>query len=505
MILCFACIDITYPSIIIGMNDNHKDKSIWETRPPEDLRRYGALEGDLRTDVLVIGGGMAGYLTAYRLAATGRKVTLVEGYRLFSGTTAKSTAKITYHQGEVYPTLVKNYGSEVAAMYYAAQCDGMRGYYELVKRHCIDCDWQMLDSYVYSRREEQTEKLLDAMLKAGIACRSEKLEYGGSAVSAVKAENQFSFDPLRFLRALPVNFDIYENTRVIAMDAENRLAVTPNGNIKADTIVVATRYPIIDSHGSYFFKLRPSMSYTIAVKGAQADATYLDIRENGLSIRPYGGGVTIGGCDRRTGTKGNDAFAELERSAAEFFPGKEIEARWSAQDGVTFDGLPYIGSYSPELRGVYVIAGFGKWGMANSMVAANLITDLVEGRREDYAEIFSPSRKTKGAAGGYVRHAFRSAAYIVLGNLHYPLVTARKIRAGEGKVVNLNGKKRAVYKEADGRLFAIEAMCPHLHAELKWNPLACTWDCPCHGSRFDRYGNVLCAPAVRSCKGHKGK
>lgn len=486
------------------MNDNYNDKSIWETRPPEELRRYGALEGDLRTDVLVIGGGMAGYLTAFRLAETGRKVTLVEGYRLFSGTTAKSTAKITYNQGEIYTTLVKNYGNETAAMYYAAQCEGMRRYYELVKRYCIDCDWQILDSYVYSRRDDKAEKLLDAMLKAGIPCRSTKLSYNGNDVSAIKTESQYSFDPLRFLRALPVNFDIYENTRVIAMDAENRIAVTANGNIKADSIVVATRYPIIDSHGSYFFRLRPSMSYTIAVKGASADATYLDLRENGLSVRPYDGGVTIGGCDRRTGTKGKDAFAELESRAAEFFPGKEIETRWSGQDGVTFDGLPYIGTYSPELRGVYVIAGFGKWGMANSMVASDIVTDLIEGRREDYAEIFSPSRKVKGAAGGYIRHAFRSAAYIVLGNLHYPLVTSRKISAGEGKVVNINGKKRAVYKESDGRMYAIEAMCPHLHAELKWNSLTRTWDCPCHGSRFDRYGNVLCAPAVRSCKGHKG-
>ncbi len=476
--------------------------SVWQSAD-SDVRRYPRLTENISANALVVGGGIAGYLTAYRLAEAGRKVVLIEGYRLFCGTTGHTTAKITYHQGGVYPKLVRSYGVSVAKRYYEAQTSGMRDILALKEEHAIDCDWRVLDGYIYSSESsEAVQRIYCAMSDAGIGSVLEHAETPAGDFLTVRAPGQYAFNPLRFLRALPVRFDIYENTRALRFDVGKKTVYTEEGSVHADFIVIATRFPAIDSHGSYFLKLRPSMSYTVAVSGASANATYLDAREDGLSIRPYDGGVTVGGFDRRTGTGDMHALLGLRAAASRMFGDRSVAAEWAAQDCMTFDGIPYVGYYSPELRDIYVIAGFNKWGMANSATAARLISDLADGRENPFEELYSPTRRRKGCAGGFIRNAARSAAYLIAGNLHYPLSTAKSIAPGEGKVVRLHGKKRAVYKEPGGRLYATEAMCPHLHAELKWNAETQTWDCPCHGSRFDRFGNVISAPALCGLKSH---
>ncbi len=476
--------------------------SVWQ-KSDVSVRRYPRLTGDISVGALVIGGGIAGYLAAYRLAESGRKTVLIEGYRLFSGTTAGTTAKITYHQGNIYPKLAKNYGERFARMYYDSQCEGMSDILSLATEHDIDCGLKSVDSYVYSsENSEETQKLYGTMSDIGAKTALVRAETPAGSVLAVRAEGQYIFHPLRFLRSLPAHFDIYENTRALSVDTERKIVRTEEGSVHADVIVVATRYPIVDSYGAYIYKLRPSMSFTIAVEGASADATYLDIREDGLSVRPYDGGVTVGGFDRRTGTGDERAFLGLRAAAAHMFGSRPVETQWAAQDCVSFDGLPYVGRYAKGLKDIYVITGFGKWGMANSAVAARLIADLADGRDNAYEKLFSPLRGRKGVFLGTLRNVFRSAAYLISGNLHFPLKTARSVAPGEGKVVRLSGKKRAVYKESDGKLYAFDAMCPHKHAELRWNSETKTWDCPCHGSRFDRYGNLISAPALRSCESH---
>ncbi len=476
--------------------------SVWQMTD-SGVKSYPRLRENISVNALVIGGGIAGYLTAYKLASTGRKTVLIEGYKLFSGTTGHTTAKITYMHGDVYSKLLKNYGVSVAKRYYEAQRCGMDAIKKLRDEYDIDCDWQVLTGNVYSSESsEVTQKIYCAMSDIGVKVALKRVETPVGSALAVQAPAQYAFHPLKFLRALPVNFDIYENTRAVNIDVSKKTVYTEEGGIHADIIVVATRFPIIQSHGSYFLKVRPSMSYTAAVKGPILDGTYLDAREDGLSIRPYKGGVTVGGFDRRTGTGDDRAFYGLLSAVSRMFGEREIIAEWAAQDCMSFDGIPYVGYYSPELRDIYVITGFNKWGMANSATAAMLISDLADGKENPYEELYSPLRKRRGVAGEFLRNTVRSAAYLITGNLHFPLSTARSIMPGEGKIVRLHGKKRAVYKEPDGRLYATEAMCPHLHAELRWNSETKTWDCPCHGSRFDRYGNILSAPSVRSCKPH---
>ena len=497
-----ARVKAEYFSLIWVKCPDMEDISIWQ-KSDADVKHYPRLRENLSVNALVIGGGIAGYLAAYKLASTGRRTVLIEGYRLFSGTTGRSTAKITYLQGDIYHRLMGSYGVSVAKKYYEAQRDGMEMIRSLVKEHDISCDWRVLDGCVYSSTDsEETQKIYCAMSDIGIKVSLKREDTPAGSTLAVCASQQYAFNPLAFLRSLPATFDIYENTRALKVDVTKKTVYTEEGSIHADLIVVATRFPVIDSHGSYYLKLRPSMSYTVAVEGAGVGMTYLDAREDGLSVRPYGGGVTIGGFDRRTGTGDGSAFDGLRAAAGRMFGARRICAEWAAQDCMTFDGLPYVGYYSPELRDIYVITGFNKWGMANSAVAAKLISALADGSEDPYEELYSPLRRRRGVAGGFIRNAARSAAYLIAGNLHFPLVTARSVAPGEGKVVRLHGKKRAVYKETDGRLYATEAMCPHLHAELKWNAETRTWDCPCHGSRFDRYGNILSAPAVNSCKTH---
>ena len=234
--------------------------SVWQMTD-SGVKSYPRLRENISVNALVIGGGIAGYLTAYKLASTGRKTVLIEGYKLFSGTTGHTTAKITYMHGDVYSKLLKNYGVSVAKRYYEAQRCGMDAIKKLRDEYDIDCDWQVLTGNVYSSESsEVTQKIYCAMSDIGVKVALKRVETPVGSALAVQAPAQYAFHPLKFLRALPVNFDIYENTRAVNIDVSKKTVYTEEGSIHADIIVVATRFPIIQSHGSYFLKVRPSMS-----------------------------------------------------------------------------------------------------------------------------------------------------------------------------------------------------------------------------------------------------
>ena len=285
------------------------------------------------------------------------------------------------------------------------------------------------------------------------------------------------------------------------IDPKKKILRTDGGSIYAKKIIVATHYPMINSHGGYFMKLRQSMSYTIAVSGKGAEDMYLDEREDGLSVRPYAEGTLLGGGDHRTGRIDDKRhFAALESSADKLFGRKNVTHRWCAEDVMTFDGMPMAGKYSKSLEGIYVVTGFNKWGMTNAMVCASVLTDLLLGKENPYAEIFSPQRHIKKSFGDFVSNALTNVGGIFLGYCRITLKTAKDVPAGSGMIVFHHGKKRAVYRDLSGELHVIGNKCPHMHCELKWNGETNTWDCPCHGSRFDIYGNVISEPSTKSCK-----
>lgn len=425
-------------------------RSLWKVTA--SLPEFPELVGDVRTDVLIIGGGIAGILTAYLLHEKGVKYVLVEKGRICSGTTGNTTAKITFQHGLIYDKILKSDGTEAARKYLAANRAAFDKYAELCGK--TNCDYEIKDNYVYSTDDRRKlEKEVEALEKIGyIADLCENVPLPVKTVGAVKFPDQAQFNPLKFLSSVAEGLNIYENTFVREM--RGNTAVTDKGKIRADTVIAATHFPFINKHGSYFLKLYQHRSYVIALENAQdVNGMYVDECDTGLSFRNYEGLLLLGGGGHRTGKKGGN-WAELRAFAAKKYPDSREKHFWATQDCMSLDGIPYIGRYSAKTHGFYVASGFNKWGMTGSMTAAMLLSDMILGKRNGFASVFDPSRS---------------------------IVKPQLFINGAEAVCNLltPSKKR----------------CPHLGCALKWNEAERSWDCPCHGSRFTEHGSVLDNPA----------
>ena len=425
--------------------------SIW--KQDINLPQFPKLYGDISTDVLVIGGGIAGILTAYCLTQNGIDCVLVEKDRICGGTTGNTTAKITYQHGLIYNKIMKSHGLEGAEMYFNANRLAFDGIVSLCRD--IECDFQYRDNYVYSvddRRALENEVL--ALERIGVKAEiCDRPEIPVKTVGAVKFPRQAEFHPLKFLSAIVGKIKIFENTKVTELIGNT--AKTENGEIKAEKTVIATHFPILNKHGSYFLKLYQHRSYVIALKNAEnVGGMYVDESKTGFSFRNYNGLLLLGGGGHRTGKRGGN-WAELRRFADKVYPNSKEVGFWAAQDCMSIDSVPYIGEYSKNTPDLYVASGFNKWGMTGSMLAGMLLSDMISGKTPDYAAVFNPSRsilKPQLAVNG-----FESVT-----NLITP------------------AKKR----------------CPHLGCALKWNKAEHSWDCACHGSRFSEKGKVLDNPAT---------
>ena len=432
--------------------------SIW--LDSAELPRFPELKQDVKTDVLIIGGGMTGVLCAWMLKNAGVDCVLLEAARIGGGITKNTTAKITAQHGLIYHQLLRRFGPEKARMYLDANLDAV----EEFRRLCagIDCDHSQQDNFVFSRtdRKKLDEELaaLDALgYGAEFACG---LPLPFFTVGAVKFPKQGQFHPLKFLAAVSKGLPIYENTPV--RELGKGTAVTDHGTVQAEAIIVATHFPFLNKHGSYFLKLYQQRSYVLALENVpKLKGMYLEDVENGLSFRGYGDTLLLGGGGHRTGKSGGN-WKELENFAAARYPEAKILRRWATQDCMSLDGVPYIGQYSARTPGLYVATGYNKWGMTSAMAAARILTDKITGRENLYAPVFSPSRTI-------LRPQLAVNGWEAVSNLLTP------------------SQKR----------------CPHLGCALKWNPQEHSWDCPCHGSRFEYDGKLIDNPATGDLKDGK--
>ncbi|MGM9592581.1 MAG: FAD-dependent oxidoreductase [Oscillospiraceae bacterium] len=429
--------------------------SVW--KDDSKLPEFEKLRGDLKTDVLIIGGGMAGILCAYMLEKEGVDYALVEAETICSGITGNTTAKITSQHGLIYDKLVREFSVEQARMYLSANEAAIKKYRELCAD--IDCGFETKDSCVYSLSDRnKLEKEMAALGKIGYPAELiEKLSLPLKTVGAVKFSAQAQFDPLRFVSAIAKGLSIYEHTKVLELIGTK--ARTENGMITANTVVVTTHFPFINKHGSYFLKMYQHRSCVIALENAQdVGGMYVDEDKKGMSFRNYGGLLLLGGGGHRTGKQGG-GWSELESFAERNYPEAAEKYRWAAQDCMTLDGMPYVGHYSKKTPELLAATGFNKWGMSSAMVSATILTDMLLGRKNEYASLFSPSR-----------------------SILRPQLALNVLEAA----VNLltPSKKR----------------CPHLGCALKWNSQEHTWDCPCHGSRFTEDGKLIDNPATGDMK-----
>ena len=455
-----------------------------------------SLGGDLTVDAAVIGGGMAGVLTARALAGAGLHAVILEARTLGSGQTGNTTAKITAQHGLIYTRLIRQLGESRARLYARANQEAVEEYRRLA-RSGIRCDFMDCPAYLYSRSRELP------LVREDAACRALGLETAFTVTTtlpfpvkgAVRMERQAMLHPLKFLYGAAQGLEVYEHTPVLTAE-EDRLT-TPRGRVTARYVVFACHYPFVNFPGLYFARMHQERSYVAAVSGApQLDGIYYGVDPGGLSFRNAGAYLLVGGGGHPTG-KGAERspYDMLEDQAKAFWPQTVPAARWSAQDCVTLDGLPYIGVFSPSRPHWYVATGFQKWGMTASMVAADLISAQITGQEHPLSSVLSPRRFSWTAARSLAGESGRAAKGLLRGWLWRPGMSLDQLPAGQGAVVTWHGKKVAAYREPDGQVHLTSPRCAHLGCQLNWNPEEHTWDCPCHGSRFDCDGNLIDNPA----------
>ncbi|MBP3627535.1 MAG: FAD-dependent oxidoreductase [Clostridia bacterium] len=428
-------------------------KSVWQESIEKN--EFSTLNGDAKTKVLIVGGGIAGILTAYFLQKEGVPYILVEKGKICGLTTGNTTAKITYQHGLIYHKILKSYGTDGAKMYLEAGKAAFDEYRKLCEN--THCDYEIKDNFVYSIDDEKKlEKEMDALSKIGFnADFFTNLPLPIKTAGAVRFSNQAQFNPLKFLFHIAKGLNIYENTFV--REINQNTAITNRGKITAEKIIITTHFPFINRHGSYFLKLYQHRSYVMALKGAQnVGGMYVDDENTGLSFRNYKDMLLLGGGGHRTGKQGGN-WEELRRFAKENYPHSKEVCFWAAQDCMSLDDIPYIGNYSKNTPNLYTATGFNKWGMTSSMVSAMILRDMILERDNPFEEIFKPSR-----------------------SILKPQLLVNGIEA----VSNL--------------ICISDKRCPHLGCSLKWNKAERTWDCPCHGSRFTEKGTVIENPANKN-------
>lgn len=472
-------------------------ESIWSKTA--EVTAMPSLADNLETEVAVIGGGMAGILIAYFLQQEGKKVIVFEASRVGSGQTKNTTAKISSPHNLIYHKLIRDCGIEKARQYALANQKAIKAYQNLIDKYQIACHFEELPSYLYSvSKSESLEAEVKAAQKLGIHAEfTTHTELPFPVAGAAKFYGQAQFHPLEFLDAIIKELTIYENTRVKSVEGQE--IVTDSYVIHAEQIVFATHYPFINVPGYYFMRMHQERSYVLALENAaQLDGMYLGIdKDNSFSYRNYEDLLLIGDSGHRTGeNKAGGCYQKLWEEASRFWPGSRVSASWSAQDCMTLDGIPYIGQYSSQTPDWYVATGFGKWGMTSSMVSAMLISDLIMKRENPFMEVFSPQRfHLSASAKNAVTDGYKAAKGILYENLKIPKENIEELPLSHGGIVEYEGKKAGVYKNAEGEVFIVDTRCPHLGCQLEWNPDELSWDCPCHGSRFDYKGNLIDNPA----------
>lgn len=445
-------------------------ESIWtrDVTMPE----FPAVNRDMKVDVLIIGGGMAGLLCGCFLKEKDAKYAIVEKNRIAGGVTENTTAKITAYEPQIYSKLMKNFGTATAEAWLRANSAAVSRYRDMAQN--IDCDFQEKDHYIYTMHHHD-DLLEEVSVIEKIGGRAEYTEHVGIPSAprcAIKASGQAQFHPLRFAAKIAAGQTIYENSFAGDIRKERygyqvsvRGAEGKRFRINADRVIVATHFPYIDRFGMYFLKMYQQRSYVLALEAEQGQTQPLGGMYNGwgieednplnLSFRSCGNYLLMGGGGGRTGKK-NPSWDALRKAAAVFFPGYSEVAAWAAQDCMTLDGLPYIGEYARGKDGLLIASGFRKWGMTGAMTAALALTGDLD---KELADIFMPQRTI-----------FR-------------------------KQLLINGFESTV-----NMLRPTAPRCTHLGCALKWNRDEKTWDCGCHGSRFTKEGKVIDGPAQNNLK-----
>ena len=509
------------------------DKSYWISSWIENKKEYPKLQKEEETEIAIIGGGLTGLTTAYYLTKAGKKVILLEKDKICTHTSGNTTAKITSQHGLFYSYLIQSLGKSEAKQYLEANEMAIKNIANIIEEEKIECDFEWQDAYVFTQNSQDVEKIrkevqaleyldypCEFVESINVPIKEKQKEENENHINiqkkvsgAIKFENQAQFNPCLYAQGLANKIEerkgqIFENSKVVDIKKQGDFyeIITENARVKAKKVVIASHYPIINAPGFYFMKMYQVTSYLIAVETNESlfEGMYINSEDPTVSLRTakYGDKrlLIVGGMDHKTGAKIDlsNSYKRLEEVAKQIYPDAKVLYRWNTEDCISLDKIPYIGEFSNLWPNVYVGTGYKKWGMTSSNLAANIITDKILGKENPYEDVFKSTRlkpiKNYEELGNMIKEVSYSA---IINKLEKIDEYIKDVKQGEGKIVEVDGKKVGVYRNEEGKTYVVKPYCTHLGCELSWNNLDKTWDCPCHGSRFTFEGKSIYDPSIK--------
>jgi glycine/D-amino acid oxidase-like deaminating enzyme/nitrite reductase/ring-hydroxylating ferredoxin subunit len=493
-----------------------KTESIWSKSAP--LPKFSPLARNLKVDVVVVGAGIAGATAAYLFKRRGHRVALLERGRCVRGDTGATTAHLTCVTDLRLHALVRKFGKDHARAAWDAGLASLDQIVANIRGESIDCDFNWVPGYLHAAPDNAASARRGLMQDARLA---REFGFGAEFVEAVpyfgvpgmRLPHQARFQPLKYvaglLQAIAADGShVFESTEVTGF-SNNPLAVKAgNHQIHCSYIVLATHTPLMGNTGlaaATFFQTRlyPYTSYTFGAqvpKGSIPDALFWDTNDPYYYMRlqpqPRFDHVIFGGADHKTGQSADteSAYRQLESALRDRIPQAKPTHRWSGQVITTNDGLPFMGETAEHQ---FVITGCSGNGMTLGTIGGMMAVDAFEQRKSPWRELFDPHRKKVfGGTWNYLKEN-KDYPYYLLRDWLAPAAgqSPRQLKRNEGKILSLNGRKVAAYRDAQGQVTLRSPVCTHLKCIVAWNNAEQTWDCPCHGSRFTPTGEVLAGPA----------
>lgn len=492
--------------------------SVWSAS--FDVPDFPPLSQNLSTDVVIVGAGIAGMSVAYHLARAGRKVVVIDDGRLGGGITSRTTAHLTCAMDNTYGEVESRRGTEaikLAAESHSAAIDRIES---IVREESIDCDFERVDAYLFLPPGEKIQTLDDeqeAVLRAGVPIERlprAPLDFFDTG-PCIHYSNQGQFHPLKYIAGLARSIQrdggrIFCGTHVGHIEGGKQAhVVAGRWSVHAKAVVVATNSPVNDRLFIHT-KQAPYITYVIGARIPQGsvprglywdmDDPYHYVRVHNIEGRDI---LIVGGEDHKSGQADDieRRHARLEAWARKRFTMIEgVAFRWAGQVMESFDGLAFIGRNPGLQDNVYVVTGDTGMGMTHGTIAGMLISDLIVERENPWESLYDPSRKPLRAAGRFVKENANVAAQYVDWVAPGDETAADDIAPGSGAILRDGLKKIAVYRDPHGHAHTFSAACPHMGCIVQWNPTEKTWDCPCHGSRFDKQGTVINGPSNKNLR-----
>lgn len=498
--------------------------SYW-IKSTEKLGKAKKIDKDYEADVCIIGAGITGLSTGYYLSKRGLKVIIVDKDKIGEKASGNTTAKITLQHNLIYNYLIDTFDEDFAKGYYESNKQAISNIKNIIDTENIECDFEYVPNYVYTtdvneipkieKEVESINRLEHLSSEKNIAEFVKETELPFKVSAGIKIENQAQFHPRKYMFGLVEAIEKYKGlifTDSLVTDirrTEHGYITYANDNkIKSKYVVIASHYPFINFPGFYFSKMYQVTSYAIAleVENNMINGMYISSNEPTLSFRTakYGNKklLIMAGGNHKTGYSPDSeeyyGYKFLEEQANKLFPKSKILFKWNTRDCVTLDKVPYIGEFSYFMTNMFVATGFNKWGMTTSNVAANIIADKILKIKNQYAEIYDATRlkplKNRDELKNMAEQAVKS---FVTNRIKIPEKDLSVIKKDNGGILKVDGKPIGMYRDVKGKIFAVDPTCTHLGCLLTWNNVDKTWDCPCHGSRFDFTGKNIYDPAFK--------